>query len=82
MPRDERAILEELTPIFRKVFDNESLAISESMAAKDVDGWDSLAHMTLIVAVEEHYKLRFKLKELMKFKNIGDLCRAILQAGR
>ena len=82
MPRDERAILEELTPIFRKVFDSDHLVISEEMAAKDVPGWDSLAHMTLIVAVEERYKLRFKLKELMKFRNIGDMCRAILQAGR
>lgn len=82
MPRDESTILEELTPVFRKVFEDDRLVISADMSAKDVQGWDSLAHMNLILAVEERYKLRFKLKDLMKFKNIGDMCRAILQAQR
>ena len=82
MPRDENTILEELTPVFRKVFENDQLVITTDMTAKDVKGWDSLAHMSLIVAVEERYTLRFKLGDIVKFKNIGDMCRAVLKYGR
>ena len=81
-PRSEADILEELTPIFRRIFDDESLQITSGMTAKDVDGWDSLTHMSLIVAVEDRYKMRFKLADVVKFKNIGDMCRAVIAAGR
>lgn len=59
--------------IFRKVFDDNQLIINETMTANDVDKWDSLSHLTMISEVETTFGIRFKLKELIKMKNVGDL---------
>jgi acyl carrier protein len=65
--------LEKLNTIFCEVFDDDCLQIFPQMTANDVDGWDSLSHVNLIVAVENYFKIRFNQKELLTFKNIGDL---------
>lgn len=59
--------------IFRKVFDDSQLVINESMTANEVDKWDSLSHLTMISEVENAFGIKFKLKELIKMKNVGDL---------
>lgn len=45
---------------------------------KDVDGWDSLTHMQIIAQIEKHFGVRFNFREVIKFKNVGDLCSALL----
>ncbi|PHV07416.1 acyl carrier protein [Janthinobacterium sp. BJB412] len=75
--KTEQSILEELTPIFRSIFENETLVVTPELTAKDVEGWDSLTHMSLIVAVEEHFKIKFKLRDVVKFRNLGDMCRSV-----
>ncbi len=70
-------VLEKLNTIFCQVFDDETLLINPEMTANDVDGWDSLSHMNLIIAVEQNFKIKFTQKELLTFKNIGDLVRGI-----
>jgi acyl carrier protein len=69
--------LDQLNGIFRTVFDNDELAIRPEMTANDVDGWDSLSHVNLILAVEKGFGIRFNQKELLTFKNVGDLVRSI-----
>ena len=69
--------MERLNAIFCEVFDDDDLKIAPQMTANDVDGWDSLSHITLIVAVESAFKIRFSQKELLTFKNIGDLLNSI-----
>jgi acyl carrier protein len=69
--------MEKLTGIFRMVFDNEDIALRPETTANDVDGWDSLAHVNLILAVEKGFAIRFSQKELLTFKNVGDLVRSI-----
>lgn len=76
-PHDMSALLRELTPIFRKALENDQLVIAPEMTARDVAGWDSLSHMSLIVEIETHFKIKFKLREIVRFKNVGDMCRAI-----
>ena len=66
-----------LNGIFQQVFDDDSIHISPEMTANDVDGWDSLSHVNLIVAVETTFNIRFNQKELLTFKNVGDLLRCI-----
>ena len=66
-----------LNGIFRQVFDDDTIQISPEMTANDIDGWDSLSHVNLIVAVESKFNIRFNQKELLTFKNIGDLLRSI-----
>lgn len=66
-----------LNGIFRQVFDDDSIHISSEMTANDIDGWDSLSHVNLIVAVETKFCIRFSQKELLTFRNVGDLLKCI-----
>lgn len=70
-------ILEALNRIFRHVLKNESLNLTETTTAHDVDGWDSLTNMLLISEVEKAFGVRFNFREIVKMKNVGDLCAAI-----
>ncbi len=70
-------IKEKTNSIFHKVFSDESIGIHPEMTAKDVERWDSLNHLTLITSVEEAFGIKFKLKELISMKNVGDLLRLI-----
>ncbi len=69
--------MEQLNDIFCQVFDDEDIKIAPEKTANDIDGWDSLSHVNLIVAVEGHFGIRFTQKELLTFKNVGDLLKAI-----
>lgn len=66
-------IIAELTPIFREVFDDDSIVITRQSTANDIDAWDSLSHMNMVMAVEVKFKIRFALGELQTLKNVGDL---------
>lgn len=55
------------------VFDDDTIQIRPDMTANDVDGWDSLSHVNLIVAIEARFGIRFTQKELLKQRNVGDL---------
>ena len=63
----------------RQVFDNDDLNIVEATTAKDIREWDSLSHIELIVAIEKHFHLKFTLKEVQSFHNVGEMCGAIAQ---
>jgi len=69
--------IETLNGIFREVFDDDSIQIQPPMTSDDVDGWDSMSHVNLILAVETRFNIRFNQKELLTFKNVGDLLRSI-----
>ena len=70
-------ILRELDTIYRDILKNENIALTPATTAKDVEGWDSLTNMRLITAIEKHYNIRFGLREILKFKHVGDLCASI-----
>jgi acyl carrier protein len=70
-------IKERLTLVFREVFKNPDIEIFDATTAADVDGWDSLTHLTLISSAEEAFGIKFKLKELVAMKNVGDFLRTI-----
>jgi acyl carrier protein len=59
--------------IFRDVFDDSELRIDRSTSAATVPGWDSLAHVNLVGAIQEEFKVKFALGELEQLKNVGDL---------
>ena len=66
-------ILAELTPIFREVFDDDTIVITRQTTANDIDAWDSLSHMNMVMAVEVKFSIRFALGELPSLRNVGDL---------
>ena len=66
-------ILPRLQPIFRDVMDDEKLVVTRESNGQNVDGWDSLAHINLVSAIESEFHIRFALGELEELKNVGDM---------
>jgi len=71
MSRDE--ILLKTTNIFRDVFDDESLVITDDTTATDIEDWDSLTHITLVNEVEDAFNYKFSMKEVLGMKNVGEM---------
>lgn len=65
-------IYEKLADVFEDVFD-ERIEITDGMTAADVDGWDSLTHISLISAVEDEFDIKFDMKAVHSLKNVGDM---------
>ena len=76
MNREE--VLKQLQSIFRNILKKDHVCIAESSTSKDVEGGDSLPHMQIIAQIEQHFGGRFNFREVIKFKNVGDLCSALL----
>ena len=70
-------ILEKLQEIFRDIFDDENLVITKETTAKDIEEWDSLAHINLVLAIREEFNVEFTLEEVAEYKNVGDIVNSI-----
>jgi acyl carrier protein len=70
---DESDIYARLTEIFEEVFDDDSITATPALSAKDVDGWDSLSHIRLMLTVERAFKVKFSTSEIGKMETVGDL---------
>lgn len=70
-------ILKKLQDIFSDNLDADNLVLSESTTADEVEGWDSLTHVQLVVAVEKGFKIRFNAKEIQNWKNVGEMIDSI-----
>jgi acyl carrier protein len=72
---------DQLQQVFHNVFGDESLVLTDAMTAADVDGWDSLANVNLVIAIERHFKVRFATAEISGLKrdgqNVGSLLNLI-----
>lgn len=67
------AIFEKLNEVFRDVFDDEGITIDEETTANDIEGWDSLEHINLLVAVEDAFGMKFSMGEVNAMKNVGEM---------
>lgn len=76
---DRNSVIQELTPIFQDVLDLPDLVLTPESNAESVEGWDSLAHVNLLVSIEKHYKIRFALGELQGLKNVGEMADLIIR---
>lgn len=72
-------VMDQLTTIFRDVFQDEELNIAEDMTAADIDDWDSVMHINLILTVEEHFGVRFKSSEVARLQSIGELHNLVVE---
>ena len=78
-------IYEQLNEVFRDVFDDDMITVNDQTTADDIDGWDSLEHINLMVEVEYAFHIKFNMGEINKMKNVGELVDIIqkkLQEGK
>ena len=76
MSREE--VFERVTDIFRDVFDDDELIISDSTNSEDIEDWDSLEHIQLIVGMEKEFKVKFDIKTVNSLENVGQMVDLIL----
>lgn len=74
-------IFDRLNKVFQDVFDDDSITVSQNTTAADIEDWDSLSHITLISAVEDEFRMKFSMKEVVEMKNVGEMA-AIVAARR
>lgn len=74
---DTQTILNELSLIFQEVLKRDNIVLTGETTAQDVEGWDSLTNMQLISRIEKRFNVRFTFRDIVKLKNVGDICSAI-----
>lgn len=77
MKREE--IFEKLNEIFREVFEDDSIVVTDTTSASDIEDWDSLTHITLISEVEEEFDIKFAMKDVIGMKNVGEMVDIIME---
>lgn len=77
MSREE--VFEALNEVFRDVFDDEDIVVVDATTADDIEDWDSLEHINLIVAVEKKFGIKFTMPEITALKNVGEMVNLILE---
>lgn len=77
MKREE--IMAAMQLIFRDLFDDNSIEITDITTADDIEGWDSLEHVNLIVMVEKRFKVKFTMDEILALKNVGNMADLVLK---
>ena len=71
------SVIEELNGVMRDIFDDESINATRQMTAAEVENWDSMGHIRLVLAVEEAFKIKLATPEISSFANVGDLVNLI-----
>jgi acyl carrier protein len=74
---EQHEIWSKLTAVFRDAFDDDALALRPETTAEDVEGWDSLRHIQLLVAVEKAFGMRFNTGEVANLANVGQMVELI-----
>ena len=77
MSREE--IYKNLDEVFQDVFDDESIHVNDNTTANDIEDWDSLEHINLIVAIEHKFNIKFKMGEITSLKNVGEKVDIIME---
>lgn len=71
--KQQQHVWDELNNVFCEVFSDDSIHISGKMTSNDIDGWDSMSHLNLILAIENKFNINFTQRELMKQRDVSDL---------
>ncbi len=74
---EQSQILQQLNDIFKDVLDNDDIVLTDITTANDIEEWDSLYHIQLVVAIEKHFKIKFTASEIQSWKNVGDMANAV-----
>ena len=80
MSREE--IFERVNNVFREVFDDESIIVTDTTTAEDIEDWDSFEHINLVVAIEDEFGFKIPMGKVLTMKNVGEMIDIILQMGK
>jgi Acyl carrier protein len=72
-------VIKRVNEIFNDVLDNEDIVINDSTTANDIEEWDSLSHIQLVVAIEKSFKIKFSSSEILSWENVGEMINSILE---
>ena len=72
-------VFEKLNEIFQEIFDDENITVEEDTTSADIEDWDSLEHINLVVAIEKAFKIKFTINEVSTMKNVGTMVDVILE---
>lgn len=72
-------VLARLTKVFRDVFDDDEIVISPATTARDVDGWNSLTNIRLMISIEVEFAIKFDVGEFQEYRSVGDLVAGIVR---
>ena len=72
-------VYEKLNKVFQDVFDDETITVHDETTSEDIEDWDSLEHINLVVAVENEFGVHFSMGQVNKMKNVGEMVNIILQ---
>ena len=78
MTREE--VYAKLLPVFKDVFDDRKIKISDTTISTDIVGWDSLMHIQLIAAIQDEFDIKFAVEDAANLKNVGELVDLILKS--
>jgi len=79
---DKTTALRQVEEIFRDILDDDEIVLTPETTADDVEGWDSLSHIQLIVAIEKRFKIKFTAREIMSWQNVGEMIDGIIAKGQ
>jgi acyl carrier protein len=74
---DRNELLKQINDVFIDILDNDEIEIKEETTANDIEEWDSLTHIQLVVAIEKHFKIRFSSMEIQSWKDVGEMITCI-----
>ncbi len=80
MTREE--VYERLNKVFREVFDDDSIVVTDETTADDIEEWDSFEHINLVVAVEEEFSFKIPMGKVVTMKNVGEMADILLELGK
>ena len=75
---EKEEIYERLNKVFRDIFDDESIVVKPETTSADIEDWDSLEHINLVVAVEQEFGMKFNMNEVTTMKNVGEMVDIIM----
>lgn len=76
---EEKEIYNTLNTIFREILDDDTISLTENTTADDIEDWDSLSHVSIVVSIEKKLGVKFTSLEIISWKNIGDMVKSITQ---
>ncbi|MCI9270117.1 MAG: acyl carrier protein [Dorea sp.] len=77
MSREE--VFEKLNMIFRNNFDDDGIILSDATSSADIEDWDSLEQINLVVAIQDEFRVKFNIEEVNAMKNVGEMVNYILE---